>query len=126
MSRAFPKVDFPAERLDRNGAAFFGTTAELAKHNDKLRKRAERARPRQPEVILPLPKGTAACLDLVLEAAGFDDPRDFLAFQIHRLAALLVSDRPAFDAQAIRTVQVGSLDKWAELIGQPSEEQNDD
>ena len=109
-----------AEFIDREGNPFAGTKAEFAKHQDKLRKRRDRAA--MPEVVLPFPPGTAAALDRVLTAAGFDDRRDFLAFQIHRLADLLDSDRPAFDAQAKRTVRLGNMGKYlARVGGEPAE-----
>lgn len=100
---------------DRNGDPFTGTPDELRRHNDKLRKRDEREKA-DPKVILPLPEGTAAALADVMARAGFDDPRDFLAFQIHRLALL---DGPEFDAQAKRTVRVNGLEKYLGKIGAP-------
>lgn len=102
-----------AIEYDRNGDPFEGTPDELRKHNDKLRKRAARAKA-DPVLSLPLPPGTAAALADVMQRAGFDDPRDFIAFQIHRLAAL---DSPEFDAQAKRTVRVSGLDKYLAKIG---------
>lgn len=102
--------------LDRHGEEFNGTAAEFAKHNEKLRKRDERAEKKakgEQVVVLPLPPGTAAALADVMARAGFDDPRDFLAFQIHRLAAL---DSPAFELQAVRTVRVTGLGKYLEQI----------
>lgn len=101
---------------DRNGDPFEGTPAELRKHNEKLRKRAERASKPKP-IYLPLPPGTAAALQRLLVRSGFDDPCDFLAFQIHRLDAL--PDGPAFDAEAIRTVRVHGLEKYLERLGHP-------
>lgn len=101
---------------DCQGAPFEGTPEELKRHNAKLRKRASRANA-EPELRLPLPAGTAAALAEVVEAAGFDDPRDFLAFQIHRLHMLLWGDRHTFEAQARRTVTVSGLDKYLPLIG---------
>lgn len=97
---------------DRNGDAFEGSPDELRRHNDKLRKRDARAKA-DPVITLPLPAGTAAALADVMARAGFDDPRDFLAFQIHRLASL---DSPEFDAQAKRTVRVTGLEPYLEQI----------
>lgn len=97
---------------DRNGEPFEGTAAELRRHNDKLRKRDERAKA-DPTVVLPLPPGTAKALADVMQRAGFDDARDFLAYQIHRLASL---DSPEFEAQTRRTVQVGDLSHYFKQI----------
>lgn len=99
--------------IDRNGDPFDGTPDELRRHNDKLRKRAARA-VADPVITLPLPAGTAAALANVMQRAGFDDPRDFIAFQIHRLASL---DGPEFDAQTRRTVRVTGLGKYLAQIG---------
>jgi hypothetical protein len=113
--------------LDRNGQPFEGTAAELKKHNDKLRKRQARAVPSDPVISLPLPAGTAAALADVMARAGFDDPRDFLAFQIHRLALL---DSPDFELQTKRTVRVraNDLKKYHHLLDgfTPDPEDTDD
>lgn len=101
---------------DRHGKPFTGTAGELHRHNEKLRKRDERAAKKlkgEQEIKLPLPAGTAAALADVMQRAGFDDPRDFIAFQIHRLASL---DGPEFEAQAKRTVRVTGLGKYLEQI----------
>lgn len=82
---------------------------------DRERKRKSRAR-QADGLVLPLPKGTADALDRVMVAAGFDDPRDFLAFQIHRLDTLLKCDGHKFNEQAIRTVTVGDLGKFYEQL----------
>ena len=106
--------------VDSEGATLICTPSEFRKHQDKLRKRRDRAA--MPEVVLPFPRGTAEALDRVLKAAGFDDRRDFLAFQIHRLADLLEADRPAFDAQARRTVRLGDMSHYlARVGGEPAE-----
>lgn len=108
---------------DRNGDIFIGTLEELRRHNDKLRKRESRQH--KPDAIsLPLPKGTRDALERVMARAGFDDARDFLAFQIHRLDAL---DSPQFEEQAIRTVTVSGLTKYEELIGRyvPTDEEDE-
>jgi hypothetical protein len=101
--------------VDKKGEPFSGTPAELKKHNDKLRKQDERAN-QHPAITLRLPPGTAAALADVMARAGFTDPRDMLAFQIHRLASL---DSPDFDAQAKRTVRVTGLGKYLAQIGGP-------
>lgn len=101
---------------DRHGKLFTGTAEELHRHNEKLRKRDERAAKKlkgEQEIKLPLPAGTAAALADVMQRAGFDDPRDFIAFQIHRLASL---DGPEFQQQTTRTVRVGNLDKYIDQI----------
>lgn len=109
-----------ADFIDSEGQPFVGTKAEFRKHQDKLRKRRDRAA--MPEVVLPFPRGTAEALDRVLKAAGFNDRRDFLAFQIHRLADLLEADRPAFDVQARRTVRLGDMSQYlARVGGEPAE-----
>ena len=78
---------------------------------DRLRK--QKSRDNTPDAIsLPLPAGTRAALGRVMDAAGFDDPRDFLAFQIHRLDHLLQCDGHAFAAQAVRTVTAGDLSHY--------------
>lgn len=110
---------------DRNGDPFTGTPEELKRHNAKLRKQASRAR--GPDyLMLPLPQGTAAALSRVIRAAGFDDPRELIAAQIHQLDALLTSDRHAFDQQTRVTVTVGNLDKWLPLIGAEPETLEDE
>ncbi|MNE64240.1 hypothetical protein D3C80_1596440 [compost metagenome] len=51
-----------------------------------------------------------------MAAADFDDPRDFIAFQIHRLADLLERDGHSFEQQAKRTVTLDRealLDRYA-------------
>ena len=92
-------------------------TDDERKERDKIRKREERAAKKlkgEQEINLPLPPGTAAALADVMARAGFDDARDFLSFQIHRLAAL---DSPEFEAQAKRTVRVTGLEKYLDQIG---------
>lgn len=111
--------------FDRNGKPFSGTPEELKRHNAKLRKQASRAAA-EPVLSLPLPPGTAAALERVCAAAGFDDPRELIAAQVHRLDALLASDRHAFDKQTRVTVTVGNLDKWLPLIGAEPEQGEDE
>lgn len=82
---------------------------------DRIRKQQSRAN--TPDAIsLPLPAGTRAALGRVMDAAGFDDPRDFIAFQIHRLDDLLTCDRHTFEAQAVRTVTAGDLSHYTERL----------
>lgn len=102
--------------IDRNGKPFDGTPEDLKRHNAKLRKQESRARA-VPNLTLPTPAGTQRALDRICKASGFDDPREFLAHQIHRLDALLTSDSHAFVEQTRVTVTVGNLDKWLPLIG---------
>lgn len=111
--------------FDRNGDPFYGTPEELKRHNAKLRKQASRAAA-EPVLSLPLPPGTAAALERVCAAARFDDPRELIATQIHRLDALLACDRHAFDKQTRVTVTVGNLDKWLPLIGAEPEQGEDE
>lgn len=92
---------------------------------DRLRK--QKSRDNTPDAIsLPLPAGTRAALGRVMEAAGFDDPRDFLAYQIHRLDALLKCDGHKFNEQAIRTVTVGDLEKYYEQLQSAPVQRSDD
>lgn len=86
----------------------------LVKLRARIRKRLSRAG--KTEILLPLPAGTAAALERVMQAAGFDDARDFIAFQIHRLDDLRERDGHSFKAQAVRTVTVGDLSKYADRI----------
>ena len=88
------------------------TDDDKRKERDKLRKRAARAKA-DPAINLPLPPGTAAALADVMARAGFDDARDFLSFQIHRLAAL---DSPEFEQQTRRTVRVTGLEKYLKQL----------
>lgn len=88
----------------------------LAKLRARIRKR--KSRQGKTEVLLPLPKGTGEALERVMQAAGFDDPRDFIAFQIHRLDELRERDGHSFKAQAVRTVTVGDLSHYAERLGE--------
>ncbi|MNJ10734.1 hypothetical protein D3C77_48980 [compost metagenome] len=106
---------------DRNGTAFVGTPEELKRHNAKLRKQASRAKAAS-NLALPTPPGTARALQRICQAAGFEDPREFLANQIHRLDALLTCDSHAFVEQTRVTVTVGNLDKWLPLIGDEPED----
>ena len=90
--------------------------AALVKLRARIRKR--KSRQGKTEILLPLPAGTAAALERVMQAAGFDDPRDFIAFQIHRLDELRERDGHSFKAQAVRTVTVGDLSRYAERLGE--------
>lgn len=90
--------------------------AALTRLRARIRKRLSRAG--KTEILLPLPTGTAEALDRVMRAAGFDDPRDLIAFQIHRLDDLRERDGHSFEAQAVRTVTVGDLSKYAERLGE--------
>lgn len=90
--------------------------AALVKLRARIRKRLSRAG--KTEILLPLPAGTAAALERVMQAAGFDDPRDFIAFQIHRLDELRERDGHSFKAQAVRTVTVGDLSRYAERLSE--------
>lgn len=89
-------------------------TATLARLRARIRKRLSRKGKR--EILLPLPRGTAEALDRVMQAADFDDPRDFIAYQIHRLDELLARDGHNFKAQAVRTVTAGDLSKFTDRI----------
>lgn len=91
-------------------------SAALTRLRARIRKRISRAG--KTEILLPLPAGTAAALERVMQAAGFDDPRDFIAFQIHRLDDLRERDGHSFESQAIRTVTVGDLSKYVERLGE--------
>lgn len=102
---------------DRNGDPFTGTPAELKRHNNKLCKRASRAKA-DPVLDLPLPPGIAAALNRICEAGGFEDDREALSQLILGADRLLSGDRHAFDALVEVTVTIGSLDKWLPLIGQ--------
>lgn len=88
-----------------------------------IRKRLSRSRKR--EILLPLPAGTAAALERVMAAADFDDARDFIAFQIHRLDTLLGCDGHKFAEQAKRTVTVGDLSKYHGRIGHAVEDDDE-
>lgn len=86
----------------------------LTRLRGRIRKR--QSREGRKEILLPLPQGTAEALDRVMQAAGFDDPRDLIAFQIHRLDDLLSRDGHKFKAQAVRTVTVGDLSKYTDRL----------
>lgn len=103
---------------DRNGEPFTGTKEELKRHNNKLCKRAGRAKA-DPVLSLPLPAGIAQALERICAAAGYEDPRELLDLQIRRLDALLTSDRQLFDALTRMTVTIapGSLDHFFPLLG---------
>src|SRR5690606_10289643 len=92
--------------------------AALVKLRARIRKRLSRQG--KCEILLPIPKGTADALQRVMDAAGFDDPRDFLSFQIHRLDALLKCDGHKFKEQAIRTVTVVDLEKYYGKLQSPA------
>lgn len=78
--------------------------------------RKRKSRAGKTEILLPLPRGTGDALTRVMTAAGFDDPRDFIAFQIHRLDELLERDGHSFTAQTKRTVTVTGLDKYTDRL----------
>lgn len=78
--------------------------------------RKRKSRAGKTEILLPLPRGTGEALNRVMEAAGFDDPRDFIAFQIHRLDELLERDGHSFTTQTKRTVTVTGLDKYTDRL----------
>lgn len=89
--------------------------------------RKRKSRAKQPDALsLPLSVGTHAALRRVMAAADFDDPRDFLAFQIHRLDALLACDGHSFAQQAKRTVTVGDLSKYDDRLQAAGGIQDDD
>jgi len=90
------------------------------------RERKRKSRAGKTEILLPIPKGTADALQRVMDAAGFDDPRDFLSFQIHRLDALLKCDGHKFNEQAIRTVTAGDLEKYYEQLQSAPVQRPDD
>lgn len=73
-----------------------GIESAIRRVQARDRKRASRAGIGS-RVELPLPKGTAAALERVCEAAG-DAPVALLSQQIHKLDQLLTGDRAAFDA----------------------------
>lgn len=105
---------------DRNGDPFTGTPAELKRHNNKLCKRAARAKA-DPALVLPLPPGIKAALDRVCEAGGFEDPRELLDLQIRRLDALLAAgERQLFDAltRVTVTIPTDSLNHYFALLGE--------
>lgn len=73
-----------------------GIESAITRVQARDRKRASRAGIGS-RVELPLPKGTAAALERICEAAG-DAPVALLSQQIHKLDQLLAGDRAAFDA----------------------------
>lgn len=93
---------------------------EEKRARDAERKRKSRAHA-LPELKLPLPAGTAEALARIVERAGFDDPRDFLAYQIHRLDAL---DSHNFEQQTKRTVTVGDLSHYHQRLYAEGEKQD--
>lgn len=101
---------------DRNGDPFTGTPDELKRHNNKLCKRAGRAKA-DPVLDLPLPMGLARALGRICEAGGFTDQREAVSQLILGTDRLLASDPHAFDALVKVTVTIGKLDKWLALIG---------
>lgn len=101
---------------DRNGDPFTGTPAELKRHNNKLCKRAGRAKA-DPTLLLPLPHGIAAALDRICEAGGFTDLREAVSQLILGADRLLTSDHHTFEALTRVTVTIGNVDKWLALIG---------
>lgn len=106
---------------DRNGDLFTGTPAELKRHNNKLCKRASRAKA-DPVLELPLPPGIKAALDRVCAAGGFEDPRELVSLLILKLERIWdAGDRHQFEYLTNMTVTVGNLDKWLPLLGDEPE-----
>lgn len=103
-------------------------TADQVAVLKRLRARIRKRLSRQGslEVLLPLPAGTAQALERVMQAAGFDDPRDFFAFQVHRLDRLRECDGHSFNQQAVRTVTVGDLSKYHDRLGGDSDDSQGD
>lgn len=99
-------------RPDRNGELFTGTREELRRHNDKLRKRAERAN-KKPAINFECGPGTMDALHRVMQRAGFKNLADFLTFQIHLIDGL---DSPEFERWAVRTVRLEGLEKYYPLV----------
>lgn len=93
---------------------------EEKRAKDAARKRKSRAAA-PAELRLPMPAGTAEALARIVERAGFDDPRDFLAYQIHRLDAL---DSHNFEQQTKRTVTVGDLSHYHQRLYAEGEKQD--
>lgn len=92
------------------------TEIEQRREAARLRKQKSRAKA-TPELKLPLPLGIQAALDDILAASpDFDDPRDFLSFQILRLHGLMKCDRHNFEEQTKRTVTLGKLDHFFERL----------
>lgn len=84
--------------------------------------RKRKSRANKVEILLPMPKGTGDALSRIMAASGFDDPRDFISFQIHRLDKLLECDGHRFTQQTKRTVTVGDLSKYLDQIGNDCDE----
>jgi len=103
------------KQIDHLGALFTGTPEEFRRHQDKLRKRLNRAK--NPEIVIPWPSGTAAAAAQVLSRTEgrFNSIRDLFAYFVHSLAAM--PDGPEFTAATTRTVQLGDMSKWLELAG---------
>lgn len=101
---------------DREGQPFAGTKAELVKHNNKLCKRAARAKA-DPTLGLPLPKGLGEALYRICEAGRFEDPREAVSQLILGADRMITADRPGFDALTKVTVTIGDLGKWLPMIG---------
>lgn len=101
----------------------------LLRRRIAARERKRKSRQASVEVLLPLPKGTADALSRVMAAADFDDPRDFIAFQIHRLDALLARDGHSFREQAVRTVTLAgdpTVARYAEQLSNYQPEEGED
>lgn len=97
--------------------------ATLKRLRARIRKRLSRAGKR--EVLLPLPVGTAQAMERVMAASDFDDPRDFMAFWIHRLDDLLQTQGELFNTDARRLVRVGDLSHYHDRIGAPVREDDE-
>jgi len=109
---------------DREGQPFAGTKAELVKHNNKLCKRASRAKA-YPTLELPLPKGLGEALYRICQAGRFEDPREAVSQLILGADRMIDRDRPGFDELIKVTVTIGDLDKWLPMIGLPVEDETD-
>lgn len=100
---------------DRNGEPFTGTPEELKRHNNKLTKRAARAKSRQ--FSMDLPVGLAQQLDRVANAAGCS-PQELISTHIGLLDELLASgDSQTFKRFTERTVTVSGLEKYFHRLG---------
>lgn len=91
-----------------------GIESAIRRVQARDRKRASRAGIGS-RVELPLPKGTAAALERVCEAAG-DTPVALLSQQIHKLDQLLGRDRAAFDAWVRYGTTPGDLSKYFDKL----------
>lgn len=109
---------------DRNGDPFKGTPAELRAWNNTLSQRARRAGNGRLDMLLP--PGTEAAMARVCEAAGFEDRRELVAMQIHKLDQLLSAAPEAFEAWVKFSTVPGDLSKYVERIGRYVPPETDD